>query len=61
MREDSPEGEELEICPADEPFGFMVGESQVLLALEKALLGKTDLMLGPFSSQSDITVLELSK
>lgn len=39
LREDSPEGEELEICPADEPFGFMVGESQVLLALEKALLG----------------------
>ena len=39
LREDSPEGEELEICPADEAFGFMVGESQVLLALENALLG----------------------
>lgn len=39
LREDSPEGEELEICPADEAFGFMVGESQVLVALENALLG----------------------
>ena len=39
LREDNAEGEELEICPADEAFGFMVGENQVLHALEDALLG----------------------
>jgi|TARA_B100001093_G_scaffold520081_1_gene612552 FKBP-type peptidyl-prolyl cis-trans isomerase SlyD len=39
LREDTQEGEELEICPADEAFGFMVGENQVLVSLEKALLG----------------------
>ena len=39
LRETDAEGEELEICPADDPFGFMVGENQVLPMFEKALEG----------------------
>ena len=39
LRENDAEGEELEICPADESFGFMMGEGQVLPAFEQALNG----------------------
>lgn len=39
LREANAEGEELEICPADEPFGFMMGEGHVLPAFESALMG----------------------
>ena len=39
LREASAGAEELEICPADEPFGFMAGEAQVLPAFEEALVG----------------------
>jgi len=39
LRENGPDGEELEICPADEAFGFMLGEGQVLPAFEAALHG----------------------
>lgn len=39
LRENDAEGEELEICPADDAFGFMVGEGQVLPAFEAALNG----------------------
>ena len=39
LREANSEAEELEICPADEPFGFMAGEEQVLPAFEAALIG----------------------
>ena len=40
LREDGPEGEELEVCPADDPFGFMIGDDEVLPAFEVALKGK---------------------
>ena len=39
LREANGDSEELEICPADEPFGFMAGEEQVLPAFEAALIG----------------------
>lgn len=39
LREAGGESEELEICPADEPFGFMIGEEQVLPKFEAALMG----------------------
>lgn len=39
LRETSGDAEELEICPADDPFGFMAGEEQVLPAFEAALMG----------------------
>lgn len=39
LREASGDAEELEICPADDPFGYMAGEQQVLPAFEAALMG----------------------
>lgn len=39
LLEEGPEGEELEVCPADDPFGFMVGEEQVLSTFEEKLQG----------------------
>ena len=39
LREANGDSEELEICPADDPFGFMAGEEQVLPAFEAALIG----------------------
>ena len=39
LREANGDSEELEICPADAPFGFMTGEEQVLPAFEAALNG----------------------
>ena len=40
LREDGPEGEELEVCPAEDPFGFVIGQDEVLPAFEAALMGK---------------------
>lgn len=40
LREAGPEGEELEVCPADDPFGFMIGEEEVLPSIEAKLMGK---------------------
>jgi len=40
LREDGPEGEELEVCPAEDPFGFTIGQDEVLPAFEAALMGK---------------------
>jgi FKBP-type peptidyl-prolyl cis-trans isomerase SlyD len=40
LREDDAQGEELEVCPQDDPFGFTVGKVEVLEAFEQALMGK---------------------
>ena len=40
LREEGPEGEELEVCPAEDPFGFVLGKGEVLPAFEAALMGK---------------------
>ncbi len=42
LRENDAAGEELEVCPADDPFGFTVGQVEVLEAFEKALHGKQE-------------------
>ena len=34
LREEGPQGEELEVCGADDPFGFIVGNDEVLPAFE---------------------------
>jgi len=41
LREVGPEGEELEVCTADDPFEFIVGNDEVLSAFEKAVMGLT--------------------
>ena len=40
LTEESPDGEVLEECPAEQAFGFKMGAGEVLPAFEKALLGK---------------------
>ena len=42
LRENDASGEELEVCPANDPFGFMVGKLEVLEAFEQALMGKKE-------------------
>jgi FKBP-type peptidyl-prolyl cis-trans isomerase SlyD len=42
LRENDAAGEELEVCPADDPFGFTVGKVEVLEAFENALKGKQE-------------------
>ena len=39
LRENDAAGEELEVCPADDPFGFVVGASEVLESFEQKLKG----------------------
>jgi FKBP-type peptidyl-prolyl cis-trans isomerase SlyD len=40
LSEAGPEGEVIEECPAEQAFGFTIGEGDVLPAFEKALEGK---------------------
>jgi FKBP-type peptidyl-prolyl cis-trans isomerase SlyD len=40
LREDGPEGEELELYTAEDPFAFVVGADEVLPAFEQAMMGK---------------------
>ena len=39
LRENDARGEELEVCPLDDPFGFMVGKLEVLESFEQKLMG----------------------
>ena len=39
LREEGPQGEELEVCGADDPFGFIVGNDEVLPAFEAVMRG----------------------
>ena len=41
LTEAGPDGEVLEVCPAEQAFGFRMGAEEVLPAFEKALEGKT--------------------
>ena len=39
LRENDANGEELEVCPADNPFAFTVGQLEVLETFEQKLMG----------------------
>ena len=39
LRENDANGEELEVCPAEDPFAFTVGQLEVLETFEQKLMG----------------------